>query len=286
MLLVGVVLAALCAAATNLGFLLKHRGCCQAPPVSIRRPLRSAAALWRQRLFAAGMGVCAVGFALHVAALALAPMSVVQAVIAGGLVFLAVLAERAFGLSLGRRQWAGVLCTATGLTLLGLTLPGGHGDGAAYSLEGMLAFEGALIVCGALFVAGPRAGLPGEHHGVLLGAAAGIAFGVSDIAVKALTGAGSVAATLSSPWLLLIAGAAVAGFYTSARSFQKGEAVAVITVTALAANLSGIAGGFVVFGDPLPSQTLPLIGHVAALVLVIASAWLVPAPTRLDTQPA
>jgi hypothetical protein len=52
--------------------------------------------------------VATVAFALHVAALTLAPISIGQAVLAGGLVFLAVLAERFFGFELGRRQWIGI----------------------------------------------------------------------------------------------------------------------------------------------------------------------------------
>jgi hypothetical protein len=52
--------------------------------------------------------VATVAFALHVAALTLAPISIGQAVLAGGLVFLAVLAERFFGFELGRPQWIGI----------------------------------------------------------------------------------------------------------------------------------------------------------------------------------
>ena len=58
---------------------------------------------------------------LHVGALALAPLSIVQAVLSAGLVFLAVLAERFFGFRLGRRQWIGVIITAAGLAVIGLT---------------------------------------------------------------------------------------------------------------------------------------------------------------------
>ena len=58
---------------------------------------------------------------LHVGALSLAPLSIVQAVLSGGLVFLAVFAERFFGFQLGRRQWAGVTITAVGLVVIGLT---------------------------------------------------------------------------------------------------------------------------------------------------------------------
>jgi hypothetical protein len=89
------------------------------------------------------LGVGAVAFALHVAALSLAPLSIGQAVLAGGLVFLAVLAERFFGFELGRRQWIGIGLVAVSLTLL--TLTGGGGGGGAhadYSLAGMIIVEG------------------------------------------------------------------------------------------------------------------------------------------------
>lgn len=110
---IGIALALLCAAATNLGFLLKHRGACEAPAVEFKHPLRSAICLFRSKAFLAGYGVAVVAFTLHVGALWFAPISIVQSVISGGLVFLAVLAERVFGYSLGRRQWAGILLTAS-----------------------------------------------------------------------------------------------------------------------------------------------------------------------------
>ena len=86
---IGILLALLCAFSTNLGFLLKYRGACAAPDVDVRHPLRSAAGLFRSRWFAIGMLVAMGAWGLHVASLALAPISIVQAVISGGLVFLA-----------------------------------------------------------------------------------------------------------------------------------------------------------------------------------------------------
>jgi drug/metabolite transporter (DMT)-like permease len=128
LLSIGILLALFCAFATNVGFLLKHRGACAAPDVSLRHPVASAVGLFRSKWFAVGMGVALGAWVFHVAALAMAPLSVVQAVIAGGLVFLTVLAERWFGYSVGTRQWAGVGLTALGLVLLAVTLPthGGH----------------------------------------------------------------------------------------------------------------------------------------------------------------
>src|SRR3712207_675821 len=119
----GILLALLCAFATNLGFLYKHRGACAAPDVDVRHPLRSAASLFKSKWFAVGMGVAVGAWLLHVAALAMAPLSLVQAVISGGLVFLTVLAERYFGFNVGPRQWLGVGLTALGLCLLAIPLP-------------------------------------------------------------------------------------------------------------------------------------------------------------------
>lgn len=282
MLEIGILLALLCAVATNLGFLYKHRGACDAPAVDVRRPLASARGLLASRWFAIGMLVALGAWVLHVAALALAPMSVVQAVLSGGVVLLAVMAERIFGLSVGRRQWAGVALTAAGLIMLTVTLPRHGGAHSQFSTAGMLAFEGALVVVGALLVMGPRLGGPVEHHGVMLGAAAGVLFGVSDIAIKALTGlVGSNGVLgLASPWLVLTIFASIAAFYASARGLQDGDAVPVIAVTGTAANVSCIAGGIIVFGDPLPGDALGIVVQCLAFVLVCVAAALAPAPVR------
>ena len=279
---IGILLALLCALTTNLGFLLKHRGACAAPDVDFRRPIRSALGLWKSRWFAIGMLVAAGAFTLHVGALALAPLSLVQAVISGGLVFLTVLADRLFGFKVGSRQWAGVAMTALGLALLAVTLPAGADPHSGYSVAGMIAFEAGLLALGTLLVFSPTLGARHEHHGVLLGAAAGILFGVSDVAIKALTGGvGSEGALgLVSPWLLTCILASVIAFYASARGLQQGEAVAVITVTSAAANISAISGGILVFGDPMPADTLGIVVQSIAFVLVIVAAALTPAPVR------
>src|SRR5206468_4994245 len=201
---VGIFLALLCALATNLGFLYKHRGACAAADVDWRHPLRSGASLFRSKWFALGMLVAVGAWALHVAAMSMAPLSVVQAVISGGLVFLTVLAERFFGFSVGRRQWIGVGLTALGLALLTITLPHSGGAHSSYPLAGMIAFESGLLAVGMLLVFSHHLGVEHHQHGVLLGAASGILFGVSDVAIKALTGSiGHLGvAGFLSPWLI------------------------------------------------------------------------------------
>ena len=85
---------------------------------------------------------------------------------------------------------------------------------------------------------------------------------------------------LLSPWLLTCVIASVLAFYASARGLQKGEAVPVITLTAAAANVSAIAGGILVFGDPLAREPLGLVLQSLAFVMVIVAAALTPAPLR------
>jgi drug/metabolite transporter (DMT)-like permease len=286
--LFGILLALACALTTNVGFLLKHRGACEAAAVDIRRPLYSAKALFSSRFFAIGMLVACGAWIFHVAAMAVAPLSLVQAVLAGGVVLLAVMAERVFGLRIGRRQWIGLGLTAVGLILLGFSLPTVHGAHSQFSLPGMIAFEAGLIIVGALLIMGPRIGAPKQHHGFMLGAASGILFGVSDVAIKAISGlVGSHGLIgLVSPWTLMTVLASIAAFYASAKGLQDGDPVPVIAVTGTAANVAGIVGGIIVFGDPLSAHPLALVVEVLAFVLVIFAAWLTPGPMRAGGSPA
>jgi hypothetical protein len=278
----GILLALVCAMATNVGFLFKHRGACAAPAVDVRHPFSCARSLFGSKLFAVGMVIATGAWVFHVAAMAVAPLSLVQAVLAGGVVLLAVMAERMFGLGISRRQWIGLSLTAVGLVLLGLSLPAVHGAHSRFSVPGMIAFETVLLLVGVLLIIGPRIGAPAEHHGFMLGAAAGILFGVSDVAVKAISGMVGAHGVLGllSPWLIVTIAASVAAFYASAKGLQDGEAVPVIAVTGTAANVSGIVGGIIVFGDPLSGHPLALMAEIFAFALVLVAAWLTPAPVR------
>jgi drug/metabolite transporter (DMT)-like permease len=284
---IGLLLALGCAFATNLAFLWKHKGAVAAPEMSIKHPLGSAAGLFRSKWFAIGFSVAIAAWVLHVFALALAPLSLVQAVISGGLVFLAVLADRCFGFSLGRRQWWGVALTAAGLAFLGLTADASGDEHSKYSLAAMIAFEGGMVAIGVLLMLSHKAQLVRQRLGIELGAAAGILFGVSDVAIKAL--AGDVLAdpvAIIAPWTLVALLASIGAFYASARGLQLGEGVSVIAVTAVAANASAILGGIIVFGDPLGSDALAIVARSAAFALVLAAAALTPAPLRAASRHA
>ena len=272
----GIAIAFGCALITQLGFLCKHRGATRAPRVDLGRPLRSAGALLRSRWFALGMAIAAGAWLLHIAALALAPLSTVQAVLSTGVIMAAVLGQRLFGCTVEGRQWAGVAMTAVGLVLLVVTLPSPEAHGS-FALPIMIPFEAGMLALGALLIAAPRLGAPSRHHGAVLGAAAGTLFGVSDVALKALTSlaGGGALSVIASPWLLVAVLAAVLAFLASARGFQEGDAVPVIACTSTAANVTAIVGGIAVFGDALAGGML-LVLQIAAFALVAVAALLTP----------
>ena len=146
----------------------------------------------------------------------------------------------------------------------------------------LIAVEGAIFGIGAALVriSTRRQVLP-RAEGLLLGAAAGALFGLSDVAIKYLTQAppGPLLG-LVSPWALTAMIGGVISFYASARSLQIGEAVEVIAITSVAANLAAIIGGILIFHDPIGSGALAITARVAAFCLVIAGAALMPAPMR------
>ena len=243
------------------------------------RPLRSAAALFASKWWTIGFVVAFVAWGLHVAALTMAPLSLVQAVIAGGIALLAIPARHMFGISLGWRELLGLALSAVGLAFLALTAVDHPTSGSEYSPTTMAAFQGGAIAIGmALLFSGAR-GEGHRHGGLMLGASAGLLIGVSDVAIKALAEVvpGSPAAILS-PWTLVAAMAAIAAFYALARSLQLGDPVEVIVVSSVAANCAAIVGGVLVFGDPVGSDALGVIARSAAFAAVIGAAALIPAP--------
>jgi drug/metabolite transporter (DMT)-like permease len=280
--IVGLALAVASALATNIAFLLKHRGAVLAPPVRAAHPLRSAAGLFSSKWFAVGLAVAVGAWVLHVGALALAQLSSVQAVLSGGLVFLAVLAERYFGFHLGRRQWIGVIITAVGLAVIALTGGSQAGENGRYALAALITVECAVFALAvALAAVSGHGRIPPASEGLLLGVAAGALFGVSDIAIKYLTNAvNDGVLELISPWTVAALAASVIAFYASARGLQLGPAVEVIALTSIAANLTAIVGGVLVFRDPIGTGPVAITGRLIAFCLVIAGAALMPAPLR------
>jgi hypothetical protein len=165
----------------------------------MRHPLRSAIDLFRSRWWSIGWPVAAVAFALHVAALTVARSRSARRCWREVSSFSRCSPERFFGFELGRRQWIGIGLVAVSLSLLAVT--GGGGGGGAhsgYSLAGMIILEGIAICLGVLLLLSHLIERVPLQRGVLLSIAAGLGFGISDAAIKALSGTSSVGRAASS----------------------------------------------------------------------------------------
>jgi drug/metabolite transporter (DMT)-like permease len=279
----GLFFAFLTALGSVLGFFLKHKGAVHAPPVEWRRPLHSTIALFRSPIYTIGCVVATTSWGFHVVALGLAPISVVQATIAAGLVLVTVVADRVFGHSVTRREWIGVALTAAGLAFLAATLDGttdaarGDYDSSTF----------AITVCGATLAAVVLARR--ARSGPALAVSAGLFWAASDVTIKALSGkAGDLGlAVIIHPFAFVILALSLIGLLVSARSLQIGPAVPVIALTSATANVLTIAAGPFVFQEPLPDDPFAQLVRVAAFALVITAAAMTPPPIeKSDRQRA
>ncbi len=271
----GLLLALLTAFGSVAGFLYKFRGARGAPEVELRRPIRSTILLFRSRVYLLGIAIGLSSWLVHVGALALAPISLAQATVAGGLVLLTVTANQLFGIEVTRREWIGVTLTAAGLAALAATL---HGDASSahshYAARTLTVFllataGGGLLVTALL-----------SRRASALAMAAGLEWAASDTSIKALSGHLHAlgAGVLVHPLAAVIFLASMVGLLISARSLQLGDAVPMIALTSAAANLTTIAAGPIVFGEPLPAGQAALVVRVLAFGLVIVAAALTPPP--------
>src|SRR5439155_4570512 len=207
--------------------------------------LRSLMLLFASRRWLAGFATGIAGWALYVAALALAPLSLVQAVSAGGIGVLALLVRRATGIRLSGRESAGTALAVGGLALLGASLAGRSAGGSSSSSWVAI----VVWISASLLAAGLGAGL-GEGAlaaGAGLGMAAGLLYAAGDVATKAAVVGG--VALFFVPAVLLLHGLA---FVSLQLGFQRGGALATAGLATLLTNSLPIAAGTLVFAEPVP----------------------------------
>ena len=259
-LLGGLALALASAGALNWGYFAQHQAAVRLPKLSLRRPIHSLALLFVDRRWLVGFLVGIGGWVLYVAALKLAPLSLVQATSAGGIGLLALLAWRATGTRPQTGELAGVGAALVGLVLLGASLAGQHGAGRQAAVGSVVLW---LLVSGA--AAGTLA-LVGHRTAAALGAAAGLLYAAGDVATKAAVGGGARFAFV--PALLACHGLA---FVALQLGFQRGTALATAGVATLLTNALPIVAGTALFHEGLPDGALGAL-RVLAFVAVVAGA--------------
>ena len=255
----------------NVGYLLQHSVASQAPPLSLRRPIVSLRSLLGSRRWLLGLATEGAGGLLYVGALALAPLSLVQATAAGGIGILAIMVSRATRVPLTGGEQAGVLLSVGGLALLGVSLLGSHGEGPASGYVWIGVWLVASVAAAAVLIGLSRA----VGGGPAWGLAAGILLAAGDVSTKmAVSGGAANIAFFASLIVLYSAGTAVLQ-----AGFQRGSALTIAGLATLLTNALPIAAGMLVFHEPFPSGWIGAI-RIIAFAAVIGGAYMLSSRTK------
>jgi hypothetical protein len=265
------VLALASTTLTNIAYLREHDAAAALPALTLRRPLHSVHVLLTDRSWLAGFALESGGFALYVAALALAPLTLVQSIAAGGIGILAFASARLGRRRLSSHELAGVLLSTAGLLELAISLAGGSGEGAGGSTFAILLWLATTAAAALLALAlGWRFGALAVAEGV----AGGLFFSIGDISVKVATQGGSRAAFAVG----VIAGYSLGTAFLQL-GYQRGGALTVAGLATLLTNALPIAAGTVVLGEPVPSGAYGAL-RIAAFAAVTLGAILLARPDR------
>jgi hypothetical protein len=259
----GLALALVAALVLNIGFFVQHGATNAMHSLSLRHPFGSVRLLVTNRQWMLGYATGWVGWGIYIAALSLAPLSLVQAVAAGGVGVLAFLAHR-LGTPLGGRERLGAWIAVAGLVLLGVSLTARvRRTPAAHTSTLLIVIVAGAVAAGllaALMARTPRAA-------VALGCAAGLFFGVGDLATKgAVSGNGLL-------FVPLLAACTALGFVTLQLAFQRGRVLETAGLSVLVNNMIPIAGGLLLFHEALPRGAAGT-ARVASFAAVIVGAVL------------
>ena len=268
----GLVLAFLSALAVNWAYAREHDAAAAMPRFSARHPLRFVSLLLGNRAWVLAFATETIGWLIYVAALRLAPISLVQAICASGIGVLAFASAHGHPTRLARREQLAVLIACVGLLLLALSLIGTHQADHAPGWTTAAVWLGGSAA-GALILAKLGIGLA---RGPALGLAAGLLFAGGDISAK-LVVYGGIWLAAAAPLIVCYA----LGTSILQGAFQHGDALTGAGLATLTTNAVPIAAGFILFGEQLPHGAKGMLQLVAFASLVASAVAL----TRVARPP-
>jgi len=263
---VAIVLAALSTTITSLAYLREHDAAAALPVLSMRRPLHSLRLLLSDRSWLVGFAMETSGFLLYAGALALAELSLVQSINAGGIGVLAYVSARMGHRRLGKRELTGVLLSVLGLLALAISLVGGSSAGGHGSTDAILVWLGASGA-GALLILLLGRALIGAA--VAAGIAGGIFFSIGDISTKLVTQGG-----VRTGFLITVILGYLLGTVLLQLGYQAGGALTVAGLATLLTNALPIAAGTIVLDEPVPSGVYGGLRILAFAAVVVGGVLL------------
>lgn len=257
-LIAGTAVAVVSAVLYDTGYILEKRALVQIPPLGAN-PATLIRTVSRSRLWRAGFSAMVAGLLLQVAALTMAPVSVVQPVLAAGLVALVVVGGPLLGERLGRRERSALFLVIGAVAAIAVSSrPGAHlASSVPTGSLTALAIPVALAAASAAWL-GARAKAAPTLSAVSFAASAGMLYGLGAVAEKAVAakvvGQGIVSGSLSSlaspyPWVFVIV--TFAGMVVFQFALQRHAASMVATISNVVSSVCALAGASMVFGEML-----------------------------------
>jgi hypothetical protein len=271
---IALVLALASTLLVNLAYLREHQAVGALPALSLRRPAHSLRLLLGSHSWLVGFAMEAAGFTLYVAALALAPLALVQSVSAGGVGILAFASARAAGRRVSGREALGAGVAVAGLLLLSLSLIGGGYNSSPAPLIGGGLWLGVTFGLATLVFLARR----WLRAAVACGVSGGLFFSCGDIAMKIATQGG-----VRLAFACVAIPAYVLGTSVLQIGYQAGGALTVAGIATLLTNAVPIAAGPLLFGETLPSGALGVL-RVLAFATVVTGASLLARPHARPTE--
>lgn len=284
-MILGVVLAIATTLAYNAALVLEKGALAGMPPVNVRLPVNLARMLVTSPRWMAGFGLMLVGLASQLVALTRVPMTVAQPVFSSGIIFLLLLTMTVLGERLTAHEWAGLAGITVGVVCVVASLDA-HSDApgtGGHALRLLVVAVPSTLAALALFAVTGRRGGGDVPYGI----AAGIAYGVAGVVIKALSAsldfhgpATITRSALLSPYLYLLAPVVLAGFVIFQTALQRGRASIVAPVSTVVSTLYTVVAGTVLFGERPPADAEHLVPRLAGLAMITAALFWPPRRAR------
>jgi drug/metabolite transporter (DMT)-like permease len=282
---IGVGMALLATTAYNSGLIVEKQALGRLPAISGRRAVSMALTLLSSPRWLCGFALMLCGLGFQVLSLMLAPVTVVQPIMASGVAVVLILSRLVLREHLSRSQYVCVAVMALSVVLLALSTSGttevGHQvDGLRIAAVALPSCLFGLLIAFTALQAGAR-----KHRtpvtGVSYGIATGLLYGVAALAIKALSGAllhshgviGALIAVVSSPYLYVMAACSAAGLLLFQTALQRCRISIVAPVSNVLGSIYFMVVGTWLFHERLPADpvrlALRLVGIVVACGVVV-----------------
>jgi drug/metabolite transporter (DMT)-like permease len=259
-----------------LGLLMMKSRAYRLPIAQGAGTLRAIAVWIRDPVWSGGLVVQTVGYALNIVALSVAPISMVSVMMQGGIALFVLFAVMFLGERARPREWAGIAITIIGMAILGASLSAGETQTPTDN-HAMILISIILLVVGFLPLRIARLQDNGSGAAIF----SGVIFGLASLYTKAMTDNYTMRSTIevvyrivSNPYVYGVIVGNIVGMVALQNSFSSARGIIAMPLSSALSNIVPIAGGMVVFGEGLPSESTAATMRVVAFILTVLGSAL------------